>query len=317
MDALGRQNREELEPFTFQEPGRELERADLRHKLQEVLQQLPAQQRKTFVLHAEAELSYREVADVLGISIGTVMSRLYYARPQVAVRLSGKLDNTAMTSPSDVAWATPPWPPGPELLAAYFDGEFEGRDELALLRQRLEEWLSANPHGRAQLAEHRRLSRLWAATTPPDPAPAAWRNVQNQLERCQDQTPALPKRADGRKAVDVLAGAVCILVAVFLVKDFAKAPRVERTGADDEPFPVASAREVVILQVEGADTGTLVVGELPVQGPLELAAPGDVTLTSVAPAEGDNMAVPGNPRWRPRPAPVIPRLAAPRTAEED
>jgi RNA polymerase sigma-70 factor (ECF subfamily) len=35
------------------------------------------------VLHAEAELSYREVADVLGISIGTVMSRLYYARQKL------------------------------------------------------------------------------------------------------------------------------------------------------------------------------------------------------------------------------------------
>jgi RNA polymerase sigma-70 factor (ECF subfamily) len=87
MDALGRQNREELEPCTLQEPGRELERADLRHKLQEVLQQLPAQQRKTFVLHAEAELSYREVADVLGISIGTVMSRLYYARRKLRALL--------------------------------------------------------------------------------------------------------------------------------------------------------------------------------------------------------------------------------------
>src|SRR5947207_5654371 len=33
MDALGRQSREELEPRTFQEPGRELERADLRQQL--------------------------------------------------------------------------------------------------------------------------------------------------------------------------------------------------------------------------------------------------------------------------------------------
>jgi RNA polymerase sigma-70 factor, ECF subfamily len=80
MDALGEKNREELEPLIVQEPGRNLERADLRHKLQEVLAQLPHAQRQTFVLHAEAELSYREVADVLGISIGTVMSRLYYAR---------------------------------------------------------------------------------------------------------------------------------------------------------------------------------------------------------------------------------------------
>jgi RNA polymerase sigma-70 factor (ECF subfamily) len=83
MDALGRQSREDLEPFTLQEPGRDLERADLRQQLQEVLAQLPRAQRQTFVLHAEAELSYREVAEVLGISIGTVMSRLYYARQKL------------------------------------------------------------------------------------------------------------------------------------------------------------------------------------------------------------------------------------------
>jgi RNA polymerase sigma-70 factor (ECF subfamily) len=87
MDALGRRNREELEPLTIQAPERELERADLRQKLQEVLLQLPVAQRKTFVLHAEAELSYREVADVLGISIGTVMSRLYYARRKLRALL--------------------------------------------------------------------------------------------------------------------------------------------------------------------------------------------------------------------------------------
>jgi len=80
FDSLGTKIREEMEPLLNQEPGHNLERADLRLKLQEALAQLPPAQRQTFVLHAEAELSYREVADVLGISIGTVMSRLYYAR---------------------------------------------------------------------------------------------------------------------------------------------------------------------------------------------------------------------------------------------
>ncbi len=80
IDAWGQKSREELEPFFEQEPGHNLERADLRQKLQDVLAQLSPAQRQTFVLHAEAELSYREVAEVLGISIGTVMSRLFYAR---------------------------------------------------------------------------------------------------------------------------------------------------------------------------------------------------------------------------------------------
>src|SRR5436190_18481545 len=64
MDALGQKHREDLEPLVYETPGLDLERADLRHVLQHALGQLPPAQRQTFVLHAEAELSYREVADV-------------------------------------------------------------------------------------------------------------------------------------------------------------------------------------------------------------------------------------------------------------
>ncbi len=60
-----------------------LERADLRDKLDDALAALPAVQRQTFVLHVDGDLSYREVAEVLGISIGTVMSRLFYARQRL------------------------------------------------------------------------------------------------------------------------------------------------------------------------------------------------------------------------------------------
>ena len=75
-------------PAVPDEPGRGLERADLRRLLDRALATLPEAQRRTFVLHAEAELSYREVAAVLGISIGTVMSRLYYARQKLRAYLS-------------------------------------------------------------------------------------------------------------------------------------------------------------------------------------------------------------------------------------
>jgi RNA polymerase sigma-70 factor (ECF subfamily) len=68
-----------------------LERSDLRKILQDALAQLPEAQRQTFVLHAEAELSYREVADTLGISIGTVMSRLYYARQRLRTLLDTRV----------------------------------------------------------------------------------------------------------------------------------------------------------------------------------------------------------------------------------
>jgi RNA polymerase sigma-70 factor (ECF subfamily) len=74
---------EGLHPLTVDDPARGLERADLRRLLTQALATLPEAQRQTFVLHAEAELSYREVAEVLGISIGTVMSRLFYARQKL------------------------------------------------------------------------------------------------------------------------------------------------------------------------------------------------------------------------------------------
>ncbi len=87
FDAMGPKNREEVEPLVADLAGHELERADLRRILQQALDQLPSAQRQTFVLHAEAGLSYREVAGVLNISIGTVMSRLYYARQKLRTLL--------------------------------------------------------------------------------------------------------------------------------------------------------------------------------------------------------------------------------------
>ena len=73
------------------EPSFELERADLRRILTEALAQLPDAQRQTFVLHVEGGLSYCEVADVLEISIGTVMSRLFYTRQKLRAILADRI----------------------------------------------------------------------------------------------------------------------------------------------------------------------------------------------------------------------------------
>jgi RNA polymerase sigma-70 factor (ECF subfamily) len=75
---------------TGDESGRGLERADLRVLLDRALATLSEAQRQTFVLYADAGLSYREVADVMGTSIGTVMSRLYYARQKLRAYLAGR-----------------------------------------------------------------------------------------------------------------------------------------------------------------------------------------------------------------------------------
>ena len=88
LDVPSSDDQETLQPLTLSDPADGLERADLRRLLQEALAVLSEAQRQTFVLHADGELTYREVADALGISIGTVMSRLYYARQKLRVFLS-------------------------------------------------------------------------------------------------------------------------------------------------------------------------------------------------------------------------------------
>jgi RNA polymerase sigma-70 factor (ECF subfamily) len=52
--------------------------------LNEALETLPAEQRAVFVLRAVEEMSYAEIAEALGLSPGTVMSRLFRAREKLA-----------------------------------------------------------------------------------------------------------------------------------------------------------------------------------------------------------------------------------------
>ena len=56
--------------------------------LNEALEALPADQRAVFVLRTVEEMSYREIADALELSPGTVMSRLYRAREKLVRALA-------------------------------------------------------------------------------------------------------------------------------------------------------------------------------------------------------------------------------------
>lgn len=70
------------------DPGREVLLGDLRQLLDEALSQLSESQRRTFVLHVDGGLSYREIAEVMDVSVGTVMSRLFYARRKLQAFLN-------------------------------------------------------------------------------------------------------------------------------------------------------------------------------------------------------------------------------------
>lgn len=69
------------------DPGRELERSELRRRIAAELEQLPAHEREVFVLREFEGLRYREIAELAEIPVGTVMSRLYSARRHLADRL--------------------------------------------------------------------------------------------------------------------------------------------------------------------------------------------------------------------------------------
>ncbi|MEM9415583.1 MAG: sigma-70 family RNA polymerase sigma factor [Planctomycetota bacterium] len=58
-------------------------------RLKHAIQGLPDHYREVLLLWAVEGLKYREIADVLGVALGTVMSRLYRARGILGEQLSG------------------------------------------------------------------------------------------------------------------------------------------------------------------------------------------------------------------------------------
>jgi len=75
-------------PIITVNPTAGLERGELRQRIDRALNQLSYEHRTVLVLHEFEELEYKEIAKVMGCSIGTVMSRLFYARRKLAALLA-------------------------------------------------------------------------------------------------------------------------------------------------------------------------------------------------------------------------------------
>jgi RNA polymerase sigma-70 factor (ECF subfamily) len=104
LDALRRQKRHRTEsieamdedsggverqmPPVTQNPTERLERGELRQRIDQGLSQLSHEHRTALVLHEFEEMEYKEIAKAMDCSIGTVMSRLFYARRKLAALLS-------------------------------------------------------------------------------------------------------------------------------------------------------------------------------------------------------------------------------------
>jgi RNA polymerase sigma-70 factor (ECF subfamily) len=80
---------EDSQPYRHRDtPIERLEGNELHAALQSALSELSVAHRTVFVLSTEQQMTYREIADVLGIHEGTVMSRLYHARKSLQKKLS-------------------------------------------------------------------------------------------------------------------------------------------------------------------------------------------------------------------------------------
>jgi hypothetical protein len=215
------------------------------------------------------------------------------------------------------------WIPSRELLAAYADGELDQRPHLANVRHKIEHWLASHPEAAAELEAQMALGRVWAATTPVEPAPAQWAKVWQRVQRVPGPR-KLPRWPAALWLAGVAAvGAAAAVLFVLLVQPPA-APDNPQTpspqageahqrrnkqatvpaasaGADNDAqeqdavptsfgparpgrrhretfdvLEVATADEIEIVRIAGADTGTLVVGQPPLVGTMILLTPREV-----------------------------------------
>jgi RNA polymerase sigma-70 factor (ECF subfamily) len=109
LDALRKQKRHRTEsieemdeetggverqmPVITVNPTERLERGELRQRIEKGLEQLSHEHRTVLVLHEFEEMEYKEIAKTMECSIGTVMSRLFYARRKLAAILSDLKQN--------------------------------------------------------------------------------------------------------------------------------------------------------------------------------------------------------------------------------
>jgi RNA polymerase sigma-70 factor (ECF subfamily) len=93
-----RKRKNETEYIEFKEnehsqskPGDAIENKELTEKLQEAIDELDFDDREVIILKEFENHTYKEIAEILNIPVGSVMSRLFYARKKLADKLKRKV----------------------------------------------------------------------------------------------------------------------------------------------------------------------------------------------------------------------------------
>ena len=77
-------------PSTTDRPDHALENSELGERINAALATLNAEHRETILLREVQGFDYKEIAKVMDCSLGTVMSRLYYARKKLQTLLDNE-----------------------------------------------------------------------------------------------------------------------------------------------------------------------------------------------------------------------------------
>lgn len=97
------------------------ENRDLSRRLWKLLLDLPAEQRQVLVLYYYHRLSVKEITEIIGVSVGTVTSRLHYARTKIKKFVEQQEKKTG-----DKFYGVPVLPFG-EVLSRLFDRNTENK----------------------------------------------------------------------------------------------------------------------------------------------------------------------------------------------
>lgn len=74
-------------PQQDKRPDEALEQTELRGQIKEAISRLSEEHREVILLREVQGLDYKEIAEIIGVSMGTVMSRIYYARRKLQIYL--------------------------------------------------------------------------------------------------------------------------------------------------------------------------------------------------------------------------------------
>src|SRR5436189_3473763 len=80
-------------PKTEALPHQAMERDEIRARIEQAISQLSPEHRAVILMKEIDDMQYHEIAETLGCSIGTVMSRLFYARKQLQSLLRDVYEN--------------------------------------------------------------------------------------------------------------------------------------------------------------------------------------------------------------------------------